>query len=115
MDEIRYLLRIAGRAIHERWLQPSSRRQTITLTLAFLVGVLLGLLSRRWLPPAVRDALWMLGLAVLGALAVWFGVRQGRLLGHFYRWAKRLRHQEENDFTLSYEAELEPLRDEFVK
>lgn len=114
MEEIHNLLRIVARALRKRWRQPTSKRQTITLTLAFLGGVLLWLLSRRWLPPAVRHALWLSGLALLSVGAAWFGIRQGKRLWEVYRWAKQLRHHEESDLILSYDAELEPLREEFL-
>ncbi|MFN3689691.1 MAG: hypothetical protein ACK4UU_02065 [Fimbriimonadales bacterium] len=53
MDELRYLLRVVARALRKRWREPATRRQVIPLLLAFLVGALLGQLSRRWIPLTV--------------------------------------------------------------
>ncbi len=115
MEEVRYLLSIVARMLRKQWRQPASRRRAITLALAFLWGVLLWLLSRRWLPPALRDTLWLLALALLSVWAAWFGIRHGKRFWEVYRWAKQLRHHEESDLVLSYDAELEPLREEFLQ
>ncbi|MCS6919583.1 MAG: tetratricopeptide repeat protein [Fimbriimonadales bacterium] len=114
MKELRYILRGVARTLNRRLSEPLDRRTTVAGALGFLVGVFGYLLTKSWLPPTARNALWLLAAAALATWGVWWGVRSGKRVWTLYQWASKRRLIETEQFWLNYDAELEPLSHELL-
>lgn len=111
MDELRFLWRGVMRTLRWQWRRATGGRRAMTAVLAIALGMVLWLMARRGLSPEARLGLWGLAAGLLTGLAVWFGVRHGRQLGHLYRWAHQLQLYRGEGLWLTYDSELEPERE----
>jgi hypothetical protein len=81
------------------------------MMLGAIAGFLFSLVSKRWFPPPVQQAVQLLTAALFTLLGAWLGFRVGKRVAQVMRFYRKVRLRTGDDFTLVYEATLEPHRE----